>query len=621
MSETLPRFPSAELAAIGEALSQSVPFDALPDEVLDDVVAKIEITYHSEGERFVAGEAHSGLRILRSGAIELKDSSGQLIDRLGENESFNIEGLNARHDGVVGTALEDTLIYLLPDKHYQALRDSNRDFDRHFHSQRNRRLRRAARYEPTPNLMTQAISSIMSTDLMLVQDSDTVQQVAQKMNQRRVSSAFVMKDEELVGIVTDRDLRGRFVAEALPYDTCVSQIMTADPLSLDAADSLFNATLFMTQKRVHHLPVIRDGKLSGMLTTSDLMLARQDDPVYLVQHISRQSNVEGMQNLVANLPRLVTQWVKAGMRPQHISRVITAISDAVTVRLLKLGEEQFGPPPVPYCWLGFGSQGRGEQMLGADQDNGIIIDNSVQPEHMAWFERQANWVCDGLNRCGWVYCPGEIMAMTPQWCQPLSGWCEYVDKWTGTPTNDAVMRVTIFFDLRGIYGELSLANHLQAHMLKRTSSNSIFLAALAANAMATPAPLGIFRRFVVERSGEQRDHLDLKKRGIMPVTDVARLHALAHGISQVNTDERLQALIDAGHLRINDSRNLSDALHYIQRLRLNHQVELTEAGEKVTNYLNPRALPKLAKEQLRDAFTVIDEAQTAIRLKYRAGMS
>ncbi|PIE37179.1 MAG: nucleotidyltransferase [Gammaproteobacteria bacterium] len=620
MNDDTPSFPSAELAAIGEALAQSVPFNALPEEKLVDLVSKIEISYHSEGEQFLPGLENSGLRILRSGAVELKDSAGQLIDRLGEGESFHIEGLNARHDGVVGTAIEDTLIYLLPDKHYQALRNSDRDFDRHFHSQRNRRLRRAARYEPVPNLMTQAVGSVMSKGLMTAQLNDSVQSVAQKMTERRVSSVFVMDGEDLVGLVTDRDLRERLIAEGLSYETPVAEVMTPNPLSLDSGESLFNATLFMTQKRVHHLPVLKDGKLAGMVTTSDLMLARQDDPVYLVQHISRQNTVEGMQALVATLPRLVTQWAKAGMRPQQIGRVITAISDGVTVRLLKLGEEQFGPPPVPYCWLGFGSQGRGEQMLGADQDNGIIIDDSVQPNDMAWYARQAKWVCDGLNACGWVYCPGEIMAMTPKWCQPLSAWREYVDNWTSIPTTDAVMRVTIFFDLRGIYGEPSLVKRLQTHMLKRTSSNSIFLAALAANAMATPAPLGIFRRFVVERGGEQRDQLNLKKRGVMPITDIARLHALAHGVLQVNTDERLRALIDAGHMRMHDSRNLTDALHYIQRLRLNHQVELSEAGEKVTNYLNPRALPKLAKEQLRDAFTVIDEAQTAVRLKYRAGM-
>lgn len=621
MAQMESQYPTAELASIAQTLEQVVPFNELAQDKLAAVVEKIEISYHCEGDQFIAGQPNTGLRILRSGAVELRDASGQLISRLAEGESFNIEGLNASHDGVVGTAIEDTLIYLFPDADYQALRENDRHFDRFFHSQRSRRLRRAARFDPAPNLMTQQISSLMSTDLLTVQCSDTVQQVAVAMTERRVSSAFVMNDNTLVGIVTDRDIRGRFVAAGKSPNTSIEEVMTPEPLSLDASDSLFHATLFMTQKGVHHLPVFKDDVLAGIITTSDLMLARQDDPVYLVQHISRQNTVEGMQRLVAKMPRLVTQWVKSGMRAQQISRILTAISDAATVRLIALGEAQFGPPPVPYCWLGFGSQGRGEQMLGADQDNGMLIDDSVTPEQMGWFEQQSKWVCDGLNACGWVYCPGDVMAMNPQWSQPLRTWKNYVDKWTGIPTNDAVMRVTIFFDLRAVYGDENLALQLQQHMLEKTASNSIFLAALAANALGSPAPLGIFRRFVVERNGEHRDTLDVKKRGVMPLTDIARLHALANKIPAVNTDERLQALSQGDYMRINDSRNLIDALHYIQRLRINNQVEQVEAGESASNYINPRALPKLAKEQLRDAFTIIDEAQAAVRQTYRAGMA
>jgi len=182
------------------------------------------------------------------------------------------------------------------------------------------------------------------------------------------------------------------------------------------------------------------------------------------------------------------------------------------------------------------------------------------------------------------------------------------------------MRVSIFFDLRAIHGDASLCKHLQEVMLEQASSNTIFLAALAANALDTKPPLGIFRRFVVDRDGEHRNSLDLKKRGVLPVTEIVRLRALANKITAVNTDERLRALARGGYMSITDSRNLADALHFIQRQRIEYQAQQISRGEAVSNFLKPRSLSKMAKEQLRDAFTIIDESQSAVKQAFRQGM-
>jgi CBS domain-containing protein len=609
-----------ELAAIAEFLQQTLPFNELPLPVLYETVGRIVIQYHCRSDVFNRDTQEKGLRIVRSGAVELRDSDNKLLDRLGEGESFHIAGLNAERGEVQATVIEDALLYLLPDAAYRHLREHDRQFDRYFSGQRSRRLRRAARYQPEPNTMMQEVRTVMSTGLLNVAPDDTVQQVAIVMAQRRVSSAFVVAGEDLLGIVTDRDLRTRFVACALPFETPVREIMTPDPESIDAADTVFGTTLLMTQRGYHHLPVMVDGHLTGIVTASDLILAKQDDPVYLVQHISRQKDVQSIRDLVSGMANLMVQWVNSGMRAQQVSQILTAISDAITVRLIQLAEQKLGPAPVDWCWAGFGSQARGEQLLGADQDNGLIISNDVQPEHLGWYAELAEFVCHGLNECGYVFCPGGIMATTDEWRQPLEIWQQTVRRWALSPTPDAVMRVSIFFDIRCIYGSSLLCEKLQKTMLKQTSRNSIFLAALAANALDTKPPLGIFRRFVVDRDGEHRDSLDLKKRGVLPVTEIVRLHALAHKVPAVNTNERLEALAENKHMTIVDSRNLADALHFIQHQRIQHQCNQIVAGEKVTNFINPRDLPKMAKEQLRDAFTIIDEAQSSVRQTYRAGL-
>ena len=610
-----------ERVTVAEFIRQTLPFNELPASILYPCVAKILVHYHCRGESFSADTPDKGLRIIRSGAVELRDSDNKLLDRLGEGESFHIIGLNAERGAVIATVIEDALVYFLPDDVYRGLRKNDRSFDRYFSGQRNRRLRRAARYQPEPNTMMQQVNTLMSTNLLMMEPSATVQGTAQAMAKRRVSSAFVVKNTELLGIVTDRDLRVRAVAKALAPETPVSQVMTANPEWVEGQETIFAATLLMTQGRFHHLPVKINGETVGIVTTSGLILAKQDDPVYLVQHISRQADVNSIKQLVSGMSKLMIQWVNSGMRAQQVSQILTAVSDAITIRLIQLAEEQFGPAPVPWCWAGFGSQARSEQLLGADQDNGLVISDAVTADQLPWFEKLARFVCDALNECGYVHCPGGIMAMTDEWCQPLATWQDTVRRWTRSPTQDAVMRVSIFFDVRCIYGDCSLADRLQETMLEQASQNSIFLAALCANALEARPPLGIFRRFVVDRDGEHRKELDLKKRGVLPLTEIVRLHALAHKISAVNTDERLKALAAEKHLTITNSRNLADALHFIQHLRISHQCEQVMRGESVSNFLNPRDLPKMAREQLRDAFTIIDEAQSAIRQTYRAGMA
>lgn len=611
---------SPELSSIAEFLRQSLPFNQLEEAALLRTAGSINIQYHSQGETFGKSTKPSGLRILRSGAVDIRDSDNKLLDRLGEGESFHIGGLNAERGEVQATVIEDALCYLLPDEHYQALRASNRDFDRHFSGQRNRRLRRAARYEPETNAMMLQVQTVMSTQLLTVRAIDTAQTVARAMSERRVSSAFVMDDNKLAGIITDRDFRARFVAQGLSPETPVAALMTPEPLTIKSSDNLFATTLLMTQRGIHHLPVMDGDELVGVVTTSDLIISRQDDPVYLVQHISRQAEVAGIKALLAGVPNLLVQWVQAGVRALQISRILTAISDAVTIRLIQLAEQGLGPAPVPWCWVGFGSQARGEQLLGADQDNGIIISNEYQEQHAQWFSDLAEQVCNGLNECGYVHCPGDVMASNPQWRQSLCNWQETVHKWARSPTPDAVMRVSIFFDLRAIYGDDTLCAALQETMLEQTGQNTIFQAALAANALDSKPPLGIFRRFVVDRNGEHADQLDLKKRGILPVTEIVRLHALANGVKAVNTTERINALAAAGALTLVDSRNLADALNFIQQQRVKHQCEQIVNGSAVSNFLNPRDLPKITKEQLRDAFTIIDEAQSAVKQRYRAGL-
>ena len=504
-----------ELASVADFLRQTLPFNALPEGEIDRIVHDMEIGYFRNGHVFNEKTREEGLRILRSGAVEIRSQDGELLDRLAEGESFALSGLLQQEPGVQAVLIEDSLIYFLPQEDYQQLRSNYRTFDRFFHGQRSRRLFRATRSMVSPDSMLVPITSLMATDLVTTTTGTPVCELAELMSKRRVSSALVLDDERLVGIVTDRDLRTRVLAARLPPETPVADIMTPDPEHLSEKATIFDATLLMTRHGMHHLPVVRDEKAVGILTTSDLISARQDDPVYIVQRLTRQESVSSMQAVLRDIPQFLLRWNDAGVPAEQVSHILTAISDAVTNRLIEMAVRELGPAPVPYAWICFGSQARAEQLLNADQDNGLIISNEATDADMEWFEALAHRVSDGLNDCGYVYCPGNVMATNPFWRRRLSVWYEAVDHWVSSFNPNSVMEISIAFDLRTVNGDDELTHQVQSHMLNRVQANSIFQAALAENVLEATPPIGIFRRLVVERNGDHKDTLNIKKRGLL----------------------------------------------------------------------------------------------------------
>ena len=374
---------SPELASIADFLSHTLPFNALPKGEVERIVHEMEIGYFRNGHVFDENTRDQGLRILRSGAVEIRSQDGELLDRLAEGESFALSGLLQQEPGVRAVLIEDSLIYFLPQKAYQELRSRFRDFDRFFHGQRSRRLFRATRSMVSADSMLVPIKSLMATDLVTTRADTPVCELAQLMSQRRVSSALVLNGDQLVGIVTDRDLRTRVLAERLPPETQVADIMTADPKYLEEKATIFDATLLMTRYGMHHLPVVRGEQAVGILTTSDLISARQDDPVYIVQRLSRQESVAAMQAVLRDIPQFLLRWNDAGVPADQVSHILTAISDAVTNRLIEMAVRELGPAPAPYAWVCFGSQARAEQLLNADQDNGLIISDEATDEDIA----------------------------------------------------------------------------------------------------------------------------------------------------------------------------------------------------------------------------------------------
>ncbi|MEM6729003.1 MAG: DUF294 nucleotidyltransferase-like domain-containing protein, partial [Pseudomonadota bacterium] len=319
-----------------------------------------------------------------------------------------------------------------------------------------------------------------------------------------------------------------------------------------------------------------------------------------------------MAKVMARLPDLLRHLAAAGARPTAISRRITDLTDAATRRLLVLAEDKLGPPPVPYLWAACGSQGRREQTGVSDQDNCLILDDAFAPKHDAYFAELARFVSDGLNEIGYVYCPGDMMATNPRWRQPRRVWKSYFADWIAEPDEEAQMLASVMFDLRPIAGDEALFRDLQDSTLGLARGNSIFVRHMISNSLKHQPPLGLFRGLSLIRSGKNKNTIDLKMAGVVPITDLGRIYALKGGLTALNTPARIRAAGEAGIISTMGARDLLDAYDFIAETRLEHQAQQITRGEAPDNFLDPATFSELERNHLRDAFLVVKTMQSAL---------
>jgi CBS domain-containing protein len=603
-----------ELPEICRFLSDLPGFEDLDQGQLTAAARAIQIGYYKAGSRVLTiGDTNTQLHIVRSGALELRNAEGDLVMRGAEGDVFGFPSLmNATPLRNQSTAIEDSLIYHLDGQVFAELRRKNDRFDTYFIRLLSDRLLS----RPTPTKLHgaegRAVSELITRPPVTIDGTASIQDAARKMVDERVSAILVMRGDQFCGIATDRDLRQRVVARGLPIELPIHRIMSKDPISIKAGNLAYEAALTMMRNKIHHLPVTKAGKLIGMVSRSDFMRIETEHPLYLVNDIAKQTAVEGIVKACKRLPALIASQISADADGEQLGKFITTITDTVTQQLCRIAETELGSPPCTYAWVALGSQGRHEQSARSDQDNALILDDCTTDDYDEYFKALARIVNDGLNDCGYVYCPGDVMASNPQWRQPLSTWKKYFNKWITVPEEKALMHANIFFDLRAVYGDARLVDELKESIREDARRNELFLALMAKNALNFQPPLGFFRQFVLEKSGEHKNTLDIKKHGIMPIVEIARIRALAAGEIRITTRNRLRAAAKAGEINKSDAASLIDALDFIEKLRIEHQNRQLHAGERPDNHLSPHELSSLVRQNLKSAFSQVSTSQAAL---------
>ena len=588
------------------------PYDALPLDERTHVARSFgRSQVPAGGTIYRADDPLTGIFLILSGTVEVTDVHGELVSVLHKRNSFGERGfLRDGRAQTTATAKSDVDLLCLPGAELRRLIVTAPAFARFFNRTRGTDNR-------AQDLATLRVDDLMTRNPISATPDTPVAEVARLMRDRHISCVTIAAQGALHGLVTARDLSSRVVAEGLPGSTPVAQVMTPNPIALPPSALGSDILHMMLERRIGHVPVVSDGRLVGIITQTDLTRHQAVSSAQLVRDVAGCETAADMARVTARIPRLLQQLVASHNAHEVVTRLITDIADTVTRRLLALGERALGPAPVPYLWLACGSQGRQEQTGVSDQDNCLILSDSATPDDMRYFQALAKFVSDGMDAAGYFYCPGDMMATNPRWCQPVSVWRQYFQGWIDTPSPEAQMLASVMFDLRPIGGATDLFTELQAETLAKAAKNSIFVAHMISNSLKHQPPLSLLRGFATIRSGEHRNHIDMKHNGVVPVMDLGRVYALQGRLSATNTRARLLAAEDAGVISVSGARDLIEAYDLIAGLRLENQAALVKAGRKPDNFLAPHDLSDFERSHLRDAFVVVRTMQSA--LGQRAG--
>jgi CBS domain-containing protein len=633
---------SSSLSVVTEAVIEFLktvpPFQFLPPSELSRLVPSMTLEYFPKEATIISAghRASEVLYIVHKGAVELtlgtKVGKELVFDVRSEGEIFGLLSFMGRDTARLDvTAIEDALCYSIPGTVIQELASRYSEFSEYLvrvsitryidRSLKELRDQTQLMGNTERLLYSLSVKDVVSAPVVVCTGETSILEAARLVATSQATClAVVGPDGHATGIVTDHDFTDRVLANALSLDLPVTSIMSAPIVSVESTVPLFQALLLMISRDIQHVLVTEKRLPTAVLSSHDIILLQGKSPLAVSRHLERQKSVEGLANAQKKIIELLPLLMREGARVSHITRVVAEINDHLMAKILEFAEAELGPPPLPYCWVVLGSEGRREQTFKTDQDNALIYadpDDRNVGTAQEYFARFSFYVRDALARCGYPPCTADYMASNPRWRQPLSLWKNYFRAWITEANLYSVQDSLIFFDMRPVGGDSSLFEGLAAFVHEALQEASFFKSVFAHITIDRKPPLGFFRTFVVEGSGEHKQELDLKTYGTCPIVNAARLLALDAGIEATNTIERLSAAHLLTYLDDVLLRDLLESFELLTLLRLEHQLQQSRAAQPLSNYVNPGSLTHLQRSLLKEAFHTITRAQSAISDRFR----
>lgn len=602
---------------VEDFLNTSAPFDILDKEQKLELVKHTELVYLTADNVGDLQKGKASLFLIQNGQFSVQDSDAPLR-HLSEGDYFGYTNIMEKRNFSLSISVDSPgLVYCFEASAVTPLFElpAIRNF---FDGLRNNALQNHAISDSNSMWLYKGLEDVINKSPVSVDVETSITAAAQLMTTQKVSSLLVTREDKLIGIITDRDLRSRVVAASLDIHLPVSHIMTPNPAQIMGNRTLFDALALMTERNIHHLPVIDQQTLVplGMVTASDIIRHQRGNVLFIIGELSKAENLYELTRLSWQLPHYFSAHAKKAGDYDIAGKILSQATDIMTRKLIGFFQQANGKAPMMFAWLVYGSQAREDQTMGSDQDNGLLLAERPSKTQAEYFAKMADYVCNGLAKCGIKLCDGNIMASNPKLRLSLEEAIEEAKRWVKAPTKDAIMHFNIFLDVRCAAGDISLFKQLQRQRAPLMKQN-MFLAALTRNSNEISVPLSMFQKFIYEKGRKEKDVIDLKTRAVALINNIARIYALADGVTLPNTLARLDALSENSQLSKRDATNLRDIWLFLNRLRWRHQLE-----NKVTdNRVSVSSLSSIEKHQLKAAFKAIERTNQAMVMKFSGGVS
>ncbi|GGJ11568.1 DUF294 nucleotidyltransferase-like domain-containing protein [Neoroseomonas lacus] len=599
--------------------AQNTPFDRLTQQEAEELRAAADIGYFSPGETIIArGRPTDFLHVVIKGAVEARD--GEALQAVfGPRDSFDSRALVHGAAGEDFVAAEETLCYLIPRATIRGLIARNAAFAAFFYADVSRKLEAFAEAR-RPEGGMEAVLRTRVRDAMrhraeTIEGSATIAEAGAAMRDADVNALFVRADGR-IGVVTGMNLAKAAVLRELPLNTPVREVTHFDVISVEADDFLFDALLAMTRSAKRRLAV-RDGEAwVGFLEDIDLLGQFAGNSQLIPGRIAGARSVAELAAPARAIQDQVERLWRQGVKVEAIAEITSDLNRRLLVRLFDL----VAPPSIrdQGCLILMGSEGRGEQTVRTDQDNGLLLAAPVPDPELAAFREAFS---GALDRFGFPPCPGNVMVRNPVWSQTLDGMVRQLRRWIQDRTPEAAMNIAIFLDAVAVTGRATLLEQAKSALFAMMRGEAALMAHFAhlIESFATPS-LGVLNTLMTT-VGVGEDAIDIKKAGIFPIVHGIRAMALERGIAATATAERIEALVAMNALQAELGRDLLGALRVFMAYRITSQIEAVRRGNvEQESLVRPSRMTAADRDILRDSLRVVRHFREVISTRFKTSV-
>ncbi|WP_415405631.1 putative nucleotidyltransferase substrate binding domain-containing protein [Sulfurovum sp. CS9] len=606
------------MIALLNNLKTYLPFSLLDNKAFKRIEESAQIAYYPENTVLIEeNEIPSTFFLIIKGIVESKDGE-ELIDIYHNDDVFGgIELIKNQPSAYQYKVNEELICYEIPKEVFLELCQKNSEFKNYFFSSIVERMdmlkERKESAKMADMMLTRVDDSILHSACIVDHTMPIIDAITKMENESAV--ALLVKNESGYGIVTDADLREYILHHEEKNLTIISQIQTYPIISVTEGELLFNVLLLMTGRSIKHLPVLNaEEEVIGLLELIDLLshFANQSHIIHV--QIEKATDLQSVIDASKRIDTMIKTLHLKGVKSRYIARLVSEMHKKMYAKLFEL--------IFPHEWhdrctlILLGSEGRGEQILKTDQDNGLIFEEGFEPKDQVEITLKFTETLDAI---GFPRCKGNVMVINPKWAKSTTKYKEDIRRWITSPGNDDLMDMAIFFDTFAVAGKISIFKDLRDFLMEQIKQHKAFLPHFARSIESFESPLGLFSRFVSSDKGH-KDEIDIKKGALFALIHGVRALALEHGIHKTNTTERIKALNDIGYMSKEDAGDLLETLEVINTLRLHSQLEKLEKEKEIDNYICLSTLSKLERDTLKEALKTVEEFKKVVSYHFHLSM-